>query len=323
MDNKVDTMRRSRRWYVRGRNAWSRFRIALRGRHPDPDLHLVSLVRSRRPSTQTLTINCVVFSKDRAMQLDACVRSINDKAPYDGRIKVIYLATTQPTSAGYLALERADRVDLVPQSDDFRRDVLDSVDPKRPYTVFHTDDDVFFREPPEMPHLAEDSASFSLRLGKNTTYCYPLDRNQRVPVTFEDGPVISWDWTKAEADFAYPLSLNGHIFETAFIRQLLSRSRFSNPNELEESLHIRRHLAPRKMLAFQHSCVVSIPANIVAQTHANRHAATPRHSAVQLNERFLGGEAIDIDRLDFSRVNAAHCEIPLLFTRRDSPKRIR
>jgi len=298
-----------RRLSLAARGAWARYRLMRAESQPAGP----GLPPRDDPDTGTLAVNCVVFSMDRAMQLDACLRSIERNAPYTGRITVVFRGTSERFAGAYRLLEPGANVRLVPQSGDFRRDVVEAIDPSVPLTVFHTDDDVFFRRPPVTPFLPRGYAAVSLRLGENTTFCYPLDREQRLPGTAEDEHMIAWDWTAADGDFGYPLSLDGHILETRLLLQILGRIRFANPHELEESLYVRRDLVPRRMLAFRQSCVVSIPANIVSETHANRASTDAALSPDVLNDRFLAGERIDLDGLDFTGVRGAHCEVPLAF----------
>jgi hypothetical protein len=275
---------------------------------------LAALVLEGEGSESTpVPVNCIVFSKDRAMQLDACLRSIESSAPYSGTITVIYVATSDGFAAGYRLLDLGERVRLVAQSDDFRSDVMAALDPEGQYTVFHTDDDIFFRRPATAPVLPADAAAFSLRLGENTTRCYPFRRSQQLPTTVAKGPAIAWDWTRAKDDFSYPMSLDGHIVHTRLLLRMLSKARFANPNELEDELHLRRYLAPSTMLAFRESCLVANPVNTVSSTHRNRAGHNSSWSPRALNERFLAGERIDIEAMDFSTVRAAHQEIPLLF----------
>lgn len=258
-------------------------------------------------------VNSIVFSKDRAMQLDACLRSIARFSPNEGPVIVIYKATTPEFARGYELLNPGDRVRLVAESDDFRRDVMEAIDPEARYTVFHTDDDVFFRRPPAIPIVPEGFAALSLRLGENTNFCYPTGQTQAIPELVATGPWLAWNWVQASGDFAYPMSLDGHVFRTSLIVRMLSRLRFTNPNRLEESLMRRRFSAPPLMLSFRESCVVSLPVNVVTTTHANRAGADPGLSPEALNARFLSGERIDLEAMDFSDVRGAHQEIALEF----------
>jgi hypothetical protein len=68
------------------------------------------------------------------------------------------------------------------------------------------------------------------------------------------------------------------------------------------------------MLAFLESCLVSIPANIVSSTHRNRARDDAVTSPAVLNARFLAGERIDTEAMDFSAVRGAHQDIPYAFT---------
>lgn len=249
------------------------------------------------------------------MQLDACLRSIERFAPYDDSPAVLYTASTADFAEGYSILSGEASAEFIAQSEDFQGDVLKLIDAAREFTVFHTDDDVFYRQAHEVPAPNGATACFSFRLGLNTTYSHPIGRSQAVPKIVEDNDVIAWDWTRAQHDFGYPLSLDGHVIPTGLLHKLLRRISFTNPNELEEELAFKRYLAPPWMMAFRQSCLVSIPVNIVAATHVNRAGAVPGMSPEALNARYLSGERIDLGAMDFSDIRAAHQEIPLVFKR--------
>jgi hypothetical protein len=265
--------------------------------------------------TRTVDCDCVVFSRDRPMQLDACLRSIARHAPYRGTITVVYRATTDRFRRGYARLETSAGVRLLEQGEDFKADVLGVLDQAGELIVFHTDDDLFFRTPPRAPLLPDGCAAFSLRLGRNTTYCYPFARDQRVPDVESSDGIMAWNWRLAELDFAYPMSLDGHVMDTDLIRGLARTCAFRDPNELERELHLRRHRAPRLLAAFDESCIVAVPLNVVTESMSNRSGADPELTPEALNERYLAGERIDLDALDFTAIRAAHQEIPLAFSR--------
>lgn len=297
------------------RAAWARLRFEImRARQrKSADAIAPLTLEARESDSKPLTVNCVVFSKDRAMQLDACLRSIERFAPYGGPIVVINRATTSEFVDGYRSLDLGSNARLVAQSDDFQRDVIDVIDPAIEYTVFHTDDDVFFRRPAAFPLLPDRFAAFSLRLGENTTYCYAHNRAQPVPPVSVHGHFMAWNWTRARDDFSYPMSLDGHILRTHSLLRMLSRARFTNPNQLEAELHLRRYLAPPAMLSFRESCLVSMPINVVSSTHSNRAGQDSRLLPHALNAHFLAGARIAADAMDFSTVRATHQEIPLVF----------
>ena len=53
--------------------------------------------------------------------------------------------------------------------------------------------------------------------------------------------------------------------------------------------------------------MVTIPANVVQHEYANRSGGG---SPEELNTRYLAGERLDLDTMDFSNVTAWHQEIP-------------
>jgi len=174
--------------------------------------------------------------------------------------------------------------------------------------VFHTDDDLFFASPP--PELLEEDAVVSFRLGRNTTFCHPLQTAQRVPEAFP------WRWRDAEHDFAYPLSLNGTVFDASTIIPLLD-FHFTNPTELEAQLAANAALFRVEwMTAPARSCVVSLPHNRV--TSGSNNPISDVYAADYLREMYLEGYRIDLGALDYSLVDAAHVELPLHFYRVDT-----
>lgn len=227
-------------------------------------------------------IHCLVFSKDRAMQLDAFLRSAERYAPY------------QSVSVTY---ESGQSLQVVVA--DFLRG--------HSRVVFHTDDDVFFRE----PHLpwyrnAPDPAVISLRLGKNTTFCHPLAIEQEIPH-------FPWRWRDANGDFGYPLALNATVYESKDLVPLLNFP-FENPTQLEAGLAYQHaQFKPEWMTAPLHSCCVSLPHNVVSESSNCPRGGNPDWQPDALNEMYIDGWRIDLDAMDFSNVIGAHQEIPLKF----------
>ncbi len=130
-------------------------------------------------------IAAVVFSRDRACQLDLLLNSIerNGRGIFR-RIYVLYLATNEDHEEGYrICAEEHPLVQFVPDgvtSFQLTATLLSSAD----HGCFFTDDSVLYRLlPSEIPQdaLHDDVLCFSLRLGRNTTWCYPHGKPQRLP----------------------------------------------------------------------------------------------------------------------------------------------
>jgi hypothetical protein len=263
-------------------------------------------------------LKAVVFSRDRAMQLDAFLQSVELYIPslFD-ELVVIYRATDESFRAGYERL-REDRPEATWVAETSFRDDLLALRGDERLLVFHTDDDVYFRPVGEF-ELGEDEVCFSLRLGLNTTYSYPLDTDEALREARVFGDRVSWSWRLQDlGSYRYPLSVNGHVFRAAEAHVWLARTDYSNPNELEAALQELSSQVRPQMASFTHSAAVSIPANVVNETYANRHGSM--HDVHELNERFLAGERIDVAAMSFDRIDACHVEVPFVFRRASLPR---
>jgi hypothetical protein len=245
------------------------------------------------------------------MQLDGFLQSVEQQAlRIFTSVAVIYKPTSHSFERAYAALESAWPDVRWIREFDFREDVVAAIG-SGDTTVFHTDDDLYFRSPGRID-LRRDEVCFALRLGLNTTYCYPLDvREQLVGASIQDDRV-AWNWrTQGPGAYSYPLALNGHVFRTRDVKDWFARARYTNPNELEAALQEFRDEVEPRMASFKHGIVVSIPANIVNDTYPNRHGNFA--NIEELNERFLAGERIDVGAMEFSAVGACHQEIAYAF----------
>ena len=295
---------------LRVRGAWAERRIRRPSRLPPPRLPEVVDQEAAH------AVGCIVISKDRPLQLDACLRSLDQFWPYAGPRTVIYKASDDPYAEGYRVLAGESTVDFIAETKSLRRHVLGLLARAPRYAAFFMDDDLMFQRPQAAVVPPEGFAAVSLRLGLNTTISYADRSDQSLPEFVRRPPLIAWDWTTAEFDFGYPLSLDGSVFDTALLRRLLVTMRFKSPNQLEEQMHVRRDRVPRWMLACEHSSLVNIPANIVTETHTNRAGTDPEMSPEALNARFLDGERIDLQAMDFSDIVGAHQDIPVISSNR-------
>ncbi len=247
-------------------------------------------------------IHSVVFSKDRAMQLDGLLQSMSKYAPQLKSVVVIYAATTADSSRAYDVLASEQPGVLVPETRDFRRDVVAAINQNHlnlPLTMMLVDDDLFYRPLPEFD--LEPNTTFATRLGHNCTYHYMSNSPQVVPRGLcGDG---------GGGDFDYPASLDGQVYRTSELLPLLRECRYANPNELEDALW--RSFKARLLFA-KHSCLVGIPHNSVGTYQSNRHAGG---SAAELTKLYLKGWRMDLDSMDFSAVIGAHQEIPYKWRR--------
>src|SRR5664280_2739255 len=194
-------------------------------------------------SSQSKPLVAVVFSKDRPLQLEATLASLLLRCEDPERVEVNVLYTTSSTYQEGLYRQLALEYTGVTfrRERHFRADVLALVAGAR-FVAFVVDDALFVRDfslGTVMDELgANDSAiGFSLRLGTNTTYCYPLDAQQELPeFTTTRSGVLAYRWPGASHDFGYPFDLSSSVYRMADIEPLLRRIPFTNPTLMEGRL---------------------------------------------------------------------------------------
>jgi len=261
----------------------------------------------------------IVFSRNRPAQLDLLLRSLKrHAADWIDEIVVLYHSTTADFEMGYALCRlghESESISFVEEYD-FAGQMLDIVTGENlDLVVPFCDDDVMFApvpstdvEPYDILRFDADLLCVSLRLGRNTTECYSLRRPQQFPGS------LAWPYAAATGDFAYPGSLDGHVFRVDDFASLIDGGNWSNPNELEEHLaHACRLQADKwRMACYDHSILVGIPINSVTPTHgSNRHGEHHPVTTSELNERFLQGARLSLDTVDPKLVDAAHVEFPL------------
>jgi len=282
-------------------------------------------------------ITGLIFSKDRALQVQAAIESFFLYCQDRGRIRlrVLYKASNQLHRGQYERLkEKFPDVSFV-EEEDFKKQVL-AVVAGCEYVLFLVDDNLFVGDFSLIDVVVSlqnnaDAIGFSLRLGCNTTYCYAHNAEQRVPA-FQgaDGRILKYDWTLAEHDFGYPLELSSSIYRTADVlggpghplRELLRQVEFSNPNTLEEAMAANSHLyrqVRNSLLCFEQSVAFCAPLNMVQTVWNNRVGRNDNYSVERLAQVFEQGGRIDVERYSGFVPKSCHQEVELYFSRSSEP----
>lgn len=270
----------------------------------------------------TSKVNLVIFSKDRACQLDLLLRSIY-KLGWHEVIQpwVIYAASTPDYYKAYSqCFIESPFVEPYYQPLEINLQLITKSLMRgfTGFTGFSTDDMVFFRKPEKnLLEILNDlpaNGCFSLRLGYNTVI-QDYHRQSRQPAlnlhVVQDG-VLKWNphHYPAYANYGYPLALDTHIFHTAKIRDLANKFAWKSTNELESGLQAYRHEVT-EMWSYQHSVSVNIPANNMSGITKAGEKYT--YGVDELNKRYLAGERINLSTILAENVVGCHQEMELDF----------
>jgi hypothetical protein len=287
-------------------------------------------------------ISGIVFSKDRAMQLDAALRSffLNCHDSQIISLNVIYTSSSITYLNQYVQLKQAfPTVNFVRQGD-FRRDVLGLMSSpasnwsrfvlrfggRDPFTgrylLFMVDDNIFVRKFSLGIALAaleneKNALGFALQLGTNLNYCYPLDIPLRFPAhQAVTGEIIKYRWTDACDGLNYPLEVSSSLYRLGESARLLSGLNFSNPNLLEGQMARKastyRNSHPY-LLCYKHSVTFCNPINKVQKVYDNRAGSRMEHSPDRLAALFDEGYRIDIRSWQGFIPTACHQEVEIHF----------
>ena len=265
----------------------------------------------------------LVFSKDRAMQLAATLESfmLHCRDTDDTKIHVLYKASKGFFAGQYERLKKDFQFVMFEQENDFKRQVLSALDGYE-YVLFLVDDNIFVGDFSvgqiiRVLRLRPEVLGFSLRLGRNTDYCYMRDAGQSLPAFNTVGRgVLEYDWQKAEHDFGYPLEVSSSLYRIQDIFGLLKQVDFDNPNIMEGMIAANASLFVLHrpgILCFEKSVTFCNPVNMVQSVAKNRASSECGYTVQRLAEMFAEGIRIDVGRYCDFTPNSCHQEVKLTF----------
>ena len=283
-------------------------------------------------------LSIVIFSKDRAAQLDLCLKSIYknlDSLSQKWKIEVIYTTSSEEFEKGYDSLKyNWDYSWLYFHEESvyggFSAALETTMSEWGEYVLFFTDDDIVYQtfnnefEEIEKGFVTnQDLMCISLRLGTNT-FVQDQYKNSMclIPdsVISSDKTLKTWKWKNEsqQSNFAYPFSLDGHIFRSDKAKWIIKNTEgYYNPNSLEGKAH-RIHIIENlckdyedDMACFEKSFVINTPINRVQETCFNGAGKFFGKTPEELNESFIQGKRLSLESMDFSTVIGTHQEMKL------------
>lgn len=265
----------------------------------------------------------IYFSKDRPMQLDLALSSnqVQSEDWINQKEIVLYKASNERFARAYhtLSIEHSS-VDFIKETD-FKKDLLACLKDKK-YVLFVVDDCVFTRKYSleKMCYTLDifsGAIGFSLRLGENTTYCYPLGIDNDFPIMQKfDNNICTFNWVDVKnGDFAYPLEVSSSLYRVSDIMIYLQGVTYADPGFLEWAMSINTGIVKYSpyLACYQTSVAFCNPINKVNPNNNNRSGSNPDYSILSLLEKYENSLRIDnTDFLDFVS-NGCHQEKEIRF----------
>ena len=266
-------------------------------------------------------LNIIIFSKDRAAQLDLLLRSLKSsfKEIDSVKINVLYNSSNESFYNSYLQLaEHKENINSTQFISDnlygsFKESLLKILNLKNELTMFLVDDIIFKSEWSLNDHEIQfvknnnEIIAHSLRLWNGIDHCYATNKPNSIPKFVKK---CIWNWTTADGDWNYPMSVDGNIYRTNFIFEKINQINFKNPNQLEAGLAATADHTKQYMSCYvEQSKLLNIPANIVQTVYSNRHGNIL--SAEELNNNFVVGKRLSYEHIKNYSNNTVHVELPL------------
>lgn len=281
----------------------------------------------RQISTSTTNlIEGIVFSKDRPLQLHGLLESYLRHAADPAPLHVLFKASSGAQRRAYDEVFAcfADAKITAREEHQFRDDTRALIAAVQAERVVFLVDDILFIEPFAFADLCRfDLLKWvpTLRLGRGIDYCYTRSVSQKEPPYFAppgaaDPRLVAWNWCEGEHEYAFPLSLDGHIFDRREIEIIAAHSDFVGPNTFETILQL--YIEPflcRQAVAYAKPRLVNVPWNRVQSEWDSRNAGV---SDAELLRVWEDGQQLDTSSFDGYVNRSTHEELPLKLVRRSA-----
>lgn len=256
-------------------------------------------------------IDMIIFSKNRACQLDLLLRTAEHYFKSMGRVFILYIATNKEYEQGYTKLNyryKDKKYSFIPESN-FKSNLLDLLNySNTEYILGNSDDNVFIDKCNLKRYVMPfHVVAFSMRLGKGFNFCLPANLPMIEPdYISDDGKIIKWEWTILDSRtcWGYPHPVDSNIYRRKWWIDFIKDANFKNPCSLEVFMNDNRQYDKPFLQSFVEPKLISISANETGQGANNVHGG---QSLKELNDRWLHGEIID--EKDFYNITVTQCHI--------------
>jgi len=272
---------------------------------------------------KTQSFVTVIFSYNRPMQLDLTL-STYEKYTIQRNIGsefVIYKTSDERYENAYKQVAKEHPAIKFIKESTFKLNLYNCLKGKK-YIMFVVDDCIFtkvysLKDICLFLDVCEGTLGFSLRLGSNTTYCYPLRIENNIPYLQPIGErmrVFSWK-EAGQGDFSYPLEVSSSVYRIDDIKPIVEGIHYSNPNQLEWVMYnyIPNLTNKQFLLCYENSVAFCAPINRVQTENNNRVGINPNYLIENLLELYEKGYRMNSMQFGGFTSNGCHQEVEFEF----------
>ena len=275
-----------------------------------------------------MNIDCIIYSKDRTLQLDLLIRSLKKNFKNLGMIWVMYDYSNDSFRKSFEKISDQDNVNFIKQDPSTFATILKDLVTNRISTEFVLplcDDDFMPIETDlseAVKSMIDDVCGINLRY--HPKLCINYHTGDRFdPPTYEDRPFPTWAWETAGPPFrtswSYPYQAGCQLYRRSEFADLVNNTSFILPNSLETAIggYAWSNWKHKTMLMSMHDQhIINISINKVQNENGNRGGRDIHYSVGQLNEVYESGREIDLEYCECYCESNFYCdfiEMPLEF----------
>lgn len=247
----------------------------------------------------------IIWSKDRAAQLDLLLRSIEKFCPNQFEIHVLFYASNPALFDGYSICRQSHKNVYFHFEFNFCRQTKEIIS-WFDYICLSTDDTIVI-SPFQLTeeHMANIDV-FSLRLSPKSIIQEPFSGRLQPALTrfVDEGETICWDFRdyNPHENFGYPFGMDMHVYNRRYY-ELIKDLDFNKTNQMESYLTINcRNKINPFIRSFKEQKAFNCPVN-------NTSGSTLSDNSLPFNEandKFLSGKRFNIDDLNGIKINGCH-----------------
>jgi hypothetical protein len=268
---------------------------------------------------------CLVFSKDRSLQLYTLLDTYYQYVKNPAAVVVIYSASSDEHAQAYGELKSYYKflnvnIEFVPEAKSFRHTLVEVLANIRVSSIFFLVDDIVFIRPLDLAIVTKidpQQAVLSLRHSPHLKRSYTAGCKQLPPIfssSVISSDLLEFEWFEKGHEWSDPWSVDGQVLSTAEVRVLTRISKFKAPNSYEAALKSFNDIVKgRKGICFKESKILNLPINRVQNENNNLSGeVSPDFLLMQWNK----GLMIDTSVFDEHIPLAPHEEHKIVFRKR-------
>lgn len=240
--------------------------------------------------TSVKSLEIVLFSKDRPLQLLALLESLNHFSEPKILPHIIYNAKDEEYEQAYRSLFKeyshlfkAVHADKVLG---FRTTLINLIEELQSDNITFLVDDIILKNNLQWNELLIFNTSKvtpTIRLAPHLSRCYTTNDEQTLPAFIRWEKLNWWYWDEGDHDWHYPLSVDGNIFSREEFLTMTKNIPFKAPNTLELNLQIyKKDFIHRLGCCYDESVIINVPVNKVQDEISNIHGSVHQSELLEI-----------------------------------------